>query len=143
MVVPDNEVAIIKHLQGDWQRADEKVSFTITGCYITNIKSMVEISEANFLLDFNKTNLKWQLTAPVFGVGSAIVNFEKKSFTILIRNGEDIIPKIIISEVFHDKVWFLRLSKDNKYNEQTHIFKKQRNAGAGEYSELQGTEQDS
>jgi len=60
-------------------------------------------------LDFNQTNLKWQLTANVFGVNSALINFEKNNFEILIRDGLKIIPNIKITEVFHHNVWFLRI----------------------------------
>ncbi|MCD6010662.1 MAG: hypothetical protein K0Q79_524 [Flavipsychrobacter sp.] len=96
MIGPDNEIDILKHLQGSWQRADKKISFTIDKSRVNDIKSTVEITDTDFLLDFNVANLKWQLTAPVFGVGSAIINFEKKSFTILVRDGEAIMSPIII-----------------------------------------------
>jgi len=110
MLVPDNEIEIIKHFQGEWERTDKKVSFTIfDGCNIKNIKSIKEIKEPSFLLDFNTTNLKWQLTGQLFGIGSALINFEKKNFTILIRDGRTIVPEIIITEVFHQQVTFNKL----------------------------------
>ena len=111
MVPPNDEVEIMKSLQGNWHRADEKISFVIEGKNIKDIDGIVEIKESEFLLDFNDKNQKWQLTAGVFGDGSAIINLNKDAFTILITDGQKILPTIDITEVFHNKVWFFRLRK--------------------------------
>jgi hypothetical protein len=110
MIVPNSEAEIIEHLQGDWERADKKVSFTIfDGNSIRNIKSDTEIKETEFLLDFNPENLKWQLSGILFGTGSPLINFEKDSFTILIKPNTTIVPEIIITERFHCEVRFVKI----------------------------------
>lgn len=60
------------------------------------------------ILQFNESNLKWQLTASVFGTNSVLINFEKKSFTLLLRDGMTIVPPVNITEVFHQNVWFYK-----------------------------------
>jgi|GEM_PF-3171378 len=116
MTVPNNRDAILQHFQGKWFRKtqnNEVISFTIDGERISNIEGAVyNIDEGYFTLAFNNENLKWQLTSPVFGINSVLVNFEKDSFTILLRNGTDIVPAVNITETFHQFVSFdKRLNK--------------------------------
>lgn len=112
MIVPDNKNEILRHLQGKWMRKAQDgttVSFVIEGMKIRDIEiGAQEIKEMDFILEFNNDNLKWQLTSSIFGRGSALINFEKDSFTILIRNGADIIPPVNITEVVHQSVMFHR-----------------------------------
>ncbi len=110
-VPPNDEAEIMKLLQGSWRRADEKISFVIEGESIKGINGLAEATRSDFLLDFNEKNKKWQLTACVFGDSSAIINLNKDAFTIFITDGQKILPKIDITEVFHNKVWFFRLRK--------------------------------
>jgi len=109
MVVPNDKEKILSHLKGDWVKVayGPSVSFTIEGQRIKNIQCDVcTIKEEDFKLEFNDTNLKWQLTAGVLGKDSVLINFEPKSFTILIRKGSDILPPIEISEWHHTSVTF-------------------------------------
>ena len=110
-VPPNEELEIMRVLQGFWCRADDKISFVIDGKSIKDIKTAAEIGELEFLLGFNSENKKWQLTAAIFGAGSTIISLKDDAFAILIGNGQGIHPKIDITEVFHNKVWFIRPGK--------------------------------
>ncbi len=110
MIVPDDKGKILRHLQGNWIKDIQyggTVSFTIEGQHINNIQyDVCGIMDEDFTLEFNDQNLKWQLTSAIFGKDSVLINFEEMSFTILIRNGSDIVPPIEISEWYHTSVTF-------------------------------------
>jgi hypothetical protein len=114
MVRFNDEKVILTKLQGQWIRWDRRISFTIDGQDIKNIKSTDDTSAASFSLDLNPEINLWELSSPLFGDNSALTHVLDNSFTIRLRSDGQIAPKMIEpDDAWKGRVTFDRVDSHN------------------------------
>lgn len=93
----EHQVDLVKYLQGNWQRDDNKIAFTIENAfnvvpYMVDPSTIVPVGFGIMSINKNDVSGNWRLSGQVFGYLSDIVLLEDNLFVIEVNPNSVILP---------------------------------------------------